>query len=427
MKPLLIRLIASAFLFAPVSATATEFCDALSHVDELPKKYAKRGPFHADAESGWIIPSDQLRAEFSVTDETRALWQALHNEFAVRDVRLVALIAPPRPLYAPQGAVPSDFDTLKTSQAFSGFIAGLNAAGITAPDLSETAESGLRTEYYFARDTHWTPLGAAWSAAQLAESLGHKPADEILAEVNFDQNYSEKGSLSAVVEATCGARPAPEITRSPTYSQAGDANSLLGDAPPASVALVGTSFSDRYKSDSYQVASALAHAFEAEVDNFSVTGGGMVGAMEAFIQSGALETGQYKTVVWEAPYTAPLTNIDGLRQILGAFANKGRAKIVLSGQINKDWQQIKTKFLTQEVSKILIETPKENTGKLSIELFDTSNNKHRIKLVKSNRVSAGRRSSTWSASLVALPLKQVVRFKIKFDGAATEVRVSLTD
>ncbi|WP_412550274.1 alginate O-acetyltransferase AlgX-related protein [Shimia sp. MIT910701] len=48
---------------------------------------------------------------------------------------------------------------------------------------------------------------------------------------------------------------------------------------PSALALLGSSFSNRYKRDHYRVADALARAFDADVENFSVSGGGPIGAI----------------------------------------------------------------------------------------------------------------------------------------------------
>ena len=420
--PTLAALIA---LTAPATLTAAPFCDALADVEQLPKKYAKRGPFHADAASGWVVGEDQLKASFTVTEETTALWSALREAFATRGAQLVVLAAPPRPLFAPEGVVPANRDLDALQAGFSAYIEALNAAGIPAPDLTQALSVDVAEDYYFARDTHWTPKGAAWSSVELATLMGQMPPS--LEDLPFAETYSEKGSLSAVVEKVCGTRPVAEETVAPIYASVGGAAALLGDAGDPTVALVGTSFSDRYQTDAYQVAGALSWALGADVQNVSLTGGGLVGAMSGFIQSGALEQGQFQTVVWETPYTNPLTQIAGLRQILGALEASENQTEIYAGPLNGDWQAIALGAEVSEDGSLVIETPGITAGTLIVELWSADKTKLRLKLRKSDRLEADLRSDVWHVSLAALPIADVARVKIKLDGDANAARVMLTN
>lgn len=417
------KIITLGAVVAASTAAADPFCAALMDKDQLPKIYAKRGPFYADAQSGWIVGADQLKGKYEVTDEVSTLWQAINAEFAERGVTLSVLAAPPRPLFAPSVALPESYDPAADRTAFSAYTEELNAAGIVAPDLTQVLESVSSSDFYFKRDTHWTPTGAYMSAKFLAGSLG---VDEPkAADVSFDAAYNEKGSLSAVVEKVCGTRPVRETVASPSYAKSGGADALLGNTSAPSLALVGTSFSDRYKTDSYQVAGALAHVFGEEVQNFSATGGGMVGAMEAFILSGALKTGDFKTVVWETPYTTPLTNVSGLRQVLGALQAPETRENIYSGAMGKDWQSVNYDIVTAEHATLQFTTPGVKTGKMSVELYSTTGEKLRIKLVKSERIDPALQSNVWRLSLAALPFKDVNRIKFKLDQTVAGAEIAL--
>ena len=425
MKHLLKPLTLAAILTVPSPMLANPYCAELAEVDQLPKKYAKRGPFYADTKTGWIVGADQLKNDFTVADETISLWTEINAAFEEKGTTLAVLAAPPRALFAPKLPKTVSYDTDKSLSGFSDYVSALNDAGIAAPDLTALLQSEYAADFYFARDTHWTPKGAAVSAALLAEKLTEQKASEIIDRIQFSVTYSEKGSLSTVVEKTCGVRPKAEIVTSPVYSQQGGASALLDDISDQAIALVGTSFSDRYQRDTYQVSGAVSHAMKASVDNFSVTGGGLVGAMEAFILGGALSTGRYKTVVWEAPYTAPLTNISGLRQILGAL-HQGRSEaIAYEGSLSSDWTQVDADFSTSDVRSIRVQTPGVSTGKLELEFFDAEGQKTRVKLSKSDRVRSEERSDIWNVSLTALPISNISRFKVKIKSGANLASVRL--
>lgn len=415
-----------AALAAPQAAFAAPYCNALLHTDQMPKKYAKKGPFHSNDQTGWIVATDQTKANFTPTAQAKELWALIDAEFAARGVQLTALIAPPRPLFAPDRGQALGYDAVSATAAFSGYIADLNAAGITAPDLSELDHAANASEYYFARDTHWTPMGATWSAAYFAQSLMGTPVNETLANVTFTGEYAEKGSLSAVVENVCGTRPNAETVPAPSFAQRGDAASLLDASSASTVALIGTSFSNRYQRDAYQVADALANALQTDVENFSVTGGGLVGAMDAFISSGAVDSGQFQTVIWETPYTTPLTDVNGLRQILGSLKAKGEKTTLYQGSLSKDWTTVKHPFQPSAFQSLGVQTPGVTSGKLEIELRTADGEKQRTILIKSDRVNANERSDEWTMSLAGLGLKQVSRVKVKLNGSAQDAAIYLT-
>ncbi|MEP1521484.1 hypothetical protein [Ascidiaceihabitans sp.] len=216
--------------------------------DQLPKKYQKRGPFYSDTSSGWIVAQDQLRNKYAVSDEAVALWHDIRAEFEKHAIDLVVLAAPPRPLFVPKSALdvvgmPLDAELPALQDGFSTYIAALNAAGIVAPDLSRVAQSPLAADYYFACDTHWTPMGAAVSVAHLNAAMGNGAIDANLARITSAGTYDEKGSLAGVVKDACGKRPKTETVPAPQYAIQGSAASLLGTAPELEkLALVGTSF-----------------------------------------------------------------------------------------------------------------------------------------------------------------------------------------
>lgn len=424
MKKMLTASALAASLALPSPILADAYCDTLSQVEQLPKKYQKRGPFYSDATSGWIVGADQLKSTFTVSDEARLLWQSIAAEFEAQGTELVVLAAPPRPLFVPDAAlqaigVPEGFDREAMARAFSDYIAALNDAGLVAPDLSILARDAAADDFYFRRDTHWTPQGAALSAAALNAAIAGIPPAAPLDGPSFSADYSEKGSLSTVVEKVCGSRPAAEVVPAPVFASAGDVDALLSEAPAGpGVALVGTSFSDRYQRDAYQVSGAIAHALGAEVRNYSVSGGGLTAAMSGFLATGGLTEEHYQTVVWESPYTSPLTQTDGLRQILGELRVARGAKPVnrISHSIGDEWVSIGHAFSTSDHKILEINVPGHTSGTLIVELVAPDGEKTRVKLVKSDRLPQEKRNTRWTMALDGLAFEQIGRIKLRLKG-----------
>ncbi len=410
---------------AATTAHAAPYCAEMNSKDTLPKKFQKRGPFYSDAASGWIIGDDQMRGSFKVSGEARVLWSAIKAEFAAKGVTLAVMAAPPRPLFAPADVRAAmgkaDYDAAGAAKAFAAYIDGLNEAGIAAPNLLTAAE-GAESPFYFQRDTHWTPSGAALSAKVLADAMGMTAG---AAAPTFTGTYDEKGSLSMVAEAACGDRPAVETVAAPDFAKAGDANALLGDATGTALALVGTSFSNRYQRDAYRVADAIAHYSGASVENVSISGGGVTAAMEAFIRSGRMA--DFETVVWEAPYTEPLTNISALRQILGALISQRSdgSAAEQAVEVSGDWTSIKPEFALSEGGALEVQITGVATGQLDVEFYDADNKKTRVKLRKSDRVDAALRSDIWTIALGSIDPADVTRIKLRLKGADKGIAATL--
>ncbi|MEM8578677.1 MAG: hypothetical protein AAGF60_12570 [Pseudomonadota bacterium] len=415
-------------LLTPLGAAAFPYCAALQSADTVPKKHAKRAPFLADNAGQWIIGQDQLKNAFEVTNEASVLLRAIGAAFRAQGSTLVVLPAPPRPLFVPDpllaemGLSRAELDA-GIGSAFSGYVAALNATGIPAVDLSSFATGPARDGFYFTRDTHWTPEGAARAVAELAQLLRPDAAPDL---PPFEGRFTERGSLSDVVVEVCGTQPAPEIVPAPVYAQAAGAGALLGTTDGPRAALVGTSFSDRYQRDAYQVADAIAHMLDASVANYSLTGGGPTGAMLAFIESGALGAGGYEVVVWESPYTTPLNSVDGLRQVLGALHAATPAGPAEVAEVGDAWAELPLAFDAASFTALSIEMPGVTEGKLWAELIAEDGTRQRYRMVKSKRVPAERRSPTWRLALDGLAAPQITRVKLRLQGGArTMAEVSL--
>lgn len=429
MKLAITYVVVAAFL-APSMTIAAPFCDDLSIRDNLPSKFQKRGPFYSDAEAGWIVGDDQTRADFEVSAEAKHLMSKIRAEFETQGVQLSVMVAPPRPLFVPADVRANmgklaKLDAEAATTAFSAYIDALNEVGLKAPNLLVIAKTAVRP-FYFQRDTHWTPYGASLSAAALAQTVGFAAADA--AEPAYSANYDEKGSLSMVAEATCGSRPEIETVVAPEYAKAGTAMSLLSDDADTSpsLALVGTSFSNRYQRDAYRVADAIAHFTGALVENFSVSGGGVTGAMEAFIRSGGVSSDRFQTVVWEAPYTEPLNNVSALRQILGALisqrGHRGEAEAV---ELSDKWVNVKLKTNLASGDALEIEIEGVDAGQLDVEFYDADKNKVRLKLRKSDRVDAALRTNIWAVALGQMDAGPITRVKFRLKGATTATSASI--
>ncbi len=327
-----------------VPALAEPFCAPMLDADALERRYQRLAPIYNSTETGWIFASDQLDYRYVLNRTEAELLAQLVDELAARGTQLAMLVAPPRPVVAGQAVLDATagaagaHDLDAQAEAFNDMIAQFQSAGAVAPNLLDVAlsEPEFAQSYYFHRDTHWTNLGAAHSALALAAVLepGQPPAFAPSA-LDVVEMAAERGSLSRIVEATCGNAPAPEQSALFDYTPVlPGSGGLLGDGDEGRAAvLLGTSYSDRYGRDQYQSADALSAALQRPIVNRSVSGGGMVGPFETYILTGAYAEERPDLLIWEFPYTYQL-NEAGLRMLLGALQADG--PLATAGTITPD-------------------------------------------------------------------------------------------
>ncbi|MEM6385675.1 MAG: hypothetical protein AAF718_05500 [Pseudomonadota bacterium] len=321
----------AAALFAASIAKAEPYCADLTNKGALPERYAKTAPIYSDASSGWVFTKDQLKDRYDMDRSAQTMVQTISKEFARRGVQLAIVVAPPRPIVAGQtrlDAAMGDarYDLKAARASFDELVAGLASTGAIVPNLSDVAlvNDAIRGAFYFRRDTHWTTTGSAVSAIALAQAVNTAAPDFFPNDGTFSNAdlkpldlIEEEGSLAKIVREVCGTSLGVETAQAFDLTRA---SGLLGNAADSrAIALVGSSFSNRYKRDHYRFGEALARAFDADVENYSVSGGGPIGAIEAYVLSGALDRREHALVIWELPYTERFNSSSFLRQLLGAI------------------------------------------------------------------------------------------------------------
>ena len=142
----------------------------------------------------------------------------------------------------------------------------------------------------------------------------------------------------------------------------------------------------------------MARPFAADVENFSVSGGGPIGAIEAYVMSGALDRKDHDLVVWELPYTESFNSQSFLRQLLGAIS-ESRAPIK-AAELQKQPQATLVK-LAEGTATSGIEIEAEDIAKQSFNLevrFDNGSTA-KVYLGRRNSVPVNMRSSSLRSSL----------------------------
>ena len=385
---------------------AAPYCGAFLEPEAMPAQYARLAPVLSNTDTGWIFTQDQLREDYGLKPRNAVLLEQIAQAFERQGMQLAILMPPPRPLAAGQAVLDETaagapaIDVARTAKSFSEMTAQVRRMGILMPDLSLLAlDRGAAAPFYFGRDTHWTPFGAALSARALAGAV--LSGATLPAPVPGAGMYEERGSLSGMARKICGVELAPETAPFAVLPATG--GGLLdpdGSGPRA--VLAGSSFSDRYKRDAYRVADALSAYLGRPVENRSVSGGGAIGAIEGLVSSGMLRRGQYDLVIWELPYTESLNKESALRQLLGALVLAG-GKLEVSAAVLTPGAPLKIPPGGPLPVLVRADSLPLGVQRHTVEIRYRDRKPTRIKLQRKDRVPSGMREGPWAVSLAELP------------------------
>ncbi len=411
-------------------SAAVAFCDALGSAETVPEKYRALAPIHASAETGWIFAQTQMQERFELDPKALSLLDDIARIFRDQGTMLAIMMPPSRPVIAGQATVDAtsggavSYDAARAGASFSRMVDMVNRTGIIMPDLQAIVlnDDRLREAYYFKRDTHWTPVGAAASAIILSRAVAQRDPDafpeagSVRPEMGAGaETIEEPGSLTRVVAEICAVTPEAEVAPIPSYPAAPGA-SLFGDAPDRPrIALLGTSFSNGRQQDAYRVSDALAGAFQADVENYSVSGGGMIAPVEVFQKAGGVAASGADLVVWEVPVTDTFGDHDAFRQVLGTLLLPGATPAGPDVPLDDSGRQALEPVTAGDL--LVVRTPRGTPDGLTFELTFASGETEAISLSRKGHFPAEWRLNQAAASLADLQSKEITGIAVLFDPA----------
>lgn len=265
---------------------------------------------------GWVFRSRKdFKEDFSVKPESFALFQTLNAAFKKKNVDLVILMPPTRTVVHPSVIPPSGqndvppFDPVKATRSYNDFVAAFNTGGIRAPSFADVLPlDPVATQFFYRRDHHWVPAGAALAAQKTAALIKTLPVYASFPVQKFitsdtGRKMAPNGSFARLMGKICQREMppeyVPEIVTVPEIEPAAGATAgaLFGEAAKAGVALVGTSNFVEPEPSFANFAGAMRQALSTEVENISMGGAGMDSPMISYLNSGRL--GEHRVVVWE--------------------------------------------------------------------------------------------------------------------------------
>ncbi len=253
---------------------------------------------------GWLYTDEEFKLDNDSATLVRrnlALIDWVKRELERQHVALVVAVVPAKARIYPEYLGSRQPPALR-QMLYPQMISQLRASGVNTVDLREPLQDGKRRNATYLRtDTHWTPFGARLSAQAIAGQTGHV-AD---ASGNFHTIAGapamHRGDLFNFLplDPWFGwMLPAPDVLTPVQTAADAKGNDLLGDAPRAQVALVGTSYSAEAN---WNFAGALEQALHTDVLNYARDGNGPFEPMLAYLHSADFRASPPRLVIWEVP------------------------------------------------------------------------------------------------------------------------------
>lgn len=326
------------FIFGLSTAQAQEsyYCDKLKEN----KIYSKNSSYKKliEGRDGWIFRTKtDFVDDFKVNSALKDRFVRLHKAFKDHDMELVVALLPTRgmmhshlvdyPQYDPQVAIDS-YLTLTEK---------LKEIGISVAAVEDFSQS---QDFYYKRDHHWQEAGAKIIAKKVASEVKKLSVYKSIEKKKYKTEETEiiqhEGTFSEFINKICKIDVKPEgVSLYKTFVDG--AEDLFGDEGQADIVLIGTSNSAQQASHA-NFDGFLKEYIGADVQNLSVSGGGVDTAMLDWLSSEGYKGNKPKVVIWEIPVYQNFKGGPFYRQaIAGVYGDcKDGAVLQLSSEIKND-------------------------------------------------------------------------------------------
>lgn len=283
-------------------------------------------------ENQWLFRSVvDFENNFGMPRDMEPELKRLLDTFRAQGSEVLFAVQPTRGLMHRDKILPDHsygFNYAQARQSLADYLEQLRRSGAHVPDILLLIDNPPSEEYFFRRDTHWTPAGARATAKVTADYLRHLPLYDALEKAQFQTepgvtivNY---GVLDMALERLCMNKFGNQFVRGyRTIPITGDdEDALFGDQSEPEVVLVGTSNSAARDEEirHYNFDGALKELAEVDLLNFAMQGAGQYGALTEYLHSSSYQPAQApKLYIWELPANYRLDSPAMYRQLIPAI------------------------------------------------------------------------------------------------------------
>lgn len=348
MKKTLQQILAMTLALCSLSSVADEtpegcdgleclICSAVTDPDEYQGRGMKLMRFIAPGDDRWLFRSSvDLVNEFGIPPVMQPEFARLIATFAAKGTHVAIAVQPTRGLMHRDKVRPAQaygFDYAKARASLAKLQRQLRTGGAIVPDMLQVVDQPPQSDYFFRRDSHWTPSGAQVTARVLADEVKRQPFYAQLSHKAYRTEpgviIPKNGILDMALERICNNTFGYQFVKNyRTIPDSDDASALFAEDADPEVILVGTSNSAAREDETrqYNFDGYLKEYLGVDILNFALPGGGQDGALLEYLLSPSYNPdAPPKMLVWELPASYNLDSPYLYRQLIPAI-NGGCAK-----------------------------------------------------------------------------------------------------
>lgn len=288
-------------VISPAKAEDIGFCEELKK-DSI---YKKNSSFKKmiKGKDGWIFRTKtDFNTSFKVNSALKKRFVRLNKAFQDHDIDLVIALLPTRGMMHHNKLSNSDFNHHEAIDSYNALADVLNDIGISVASIEDFSGD---TKFYYARDHHWQPEGAKIMAKKVAEKVktlsSFNSIEKKTYKTESKENVLQDGTFEKFVNETCKTDIKSEsVPKYKTYLEDQGEDALFGEESNADILLIGTSNSAQNASKA-NFDGFLREYIGADVENLSVSGGGVDTSMLDWLSSNHYQGHKPKIVIWEIP------------------------------------------------------------------------------------------------------------------------------
>lgn len=323
-------------------------CPALSDPKQYEAGSMKIMRYIAPGTGSWLFRSDvDLTNDFGVPTAMEPELARLISTFANYGTEVVMVVQPTRGLMHRDKIRPEfayGFDYEIASGNLRHLLSQMRNAGAIVPDVMQLLDNTDGEDYFFRRDTHWTPSGAEATARLTADEIMRHPVYAGLTRTSYRTEPSviipKDGAHNMTLDHLCGNDFGYQYVQNfHTVPEVDDVSALFDDIEEPAVVLIGTSNSAARDEDTkqYNFDGYLKEYLSTNLLNFALPGAGEAGAMTEYLHSSSYSPERApKLLIWELPANYQLGSEEMYRQLIPAVEGGCSARTeLLSGKIDR--------------------------------------------------------------------------------------------
>lgn len=297
----LLLLTISVFTFTTDAAAQSRVCDAL----KLEKTYEDKSSFKKlEAGKGdWVFRSStDYKTSFKVNSALENRFKRLQDAIKYQELELVIVPIPTRGMMHSDQVLNTGYDANKAISSYQDLVRKLRMIGFTVASIDDFSAG---QDFYYKLDHHWNVNGAEKMAQRAAEEIKLIPAfktikkEEFKTEIEKQDRFADK--FAHFVADICGTPLfEEEINIYRTYKSNMGEDDLFSDEATPEIILLGTSNSTSFPSYAH-FEGALKRELTADIQNMSVSGGGVETAFLDYLNQGTHLRDKPKILIWEIP------------------------------------------------------------------------------------------------------------------------------